>query len=264
MATSDLVFLVGRERSGTTVFRRQLAVAGALDMDETLHGDLSKPHRFYRMVADRVAGDPALASPQRHTGLWTEFIDGKLAEAQGRKLAIDLKYWALNLIPSPEDIASGTPHLIRFMGWRRAHAIHIVRRNKLRMLLSQQMSKETGVWGASTAENVPTEKPKLQVEPGPMIKHIERLILMEQKVRDMLAPLQNAQEIFYEEMFDPDGRFSDRFAEVACRAMDLTEIDRTPTNVRMNPEPVEALVENYGLLAEALGRTEHGWMLTAD
>jgi len=263
MTTSDLVFIVGRQRSGTTVFRNLLKRNGAMDCDEILHGDLSKEHRFYGYLQDRLKNDPSLIHPQTHPRVFREYIDGLRQEAQGKLLALDVKYFALNLIPTHEDVTACNPFLVNFMRNSKAHVVHIVRKNKLRVYISEEMSKATGKWSAERPEHLISEKPRLQVDPERALRFIDTLIGQDESAARMLQSIPGVHRLNYEDMFEEDGDFSDKTIRVAEICLGVEVENNRPGNLRMNPEPLSVLVANYEELKKAIDDTPHAWMLTS-
>lgn len=262
MSSSDLIFIIGRQRSGTTVFRDLLARHGAVNCDEIFHGDLDRPHRFFNYVLEKVRENPKLVHPQHLAQLFREYIARERAEAAGRKLAMDVKYFGLNLIPQHEDVDNRTPFVVNFMRNNKAHVVHIIRRNKLRVYVSEEMSRATGRWSAEKAEHVLAEKPKLTVDIPQAIQFIERLVQQDERVKIMLDHIPMVERLYYDEMFDKAGLFTPAVQQVAARFMDMDRVDPKPGNLKMNPEGLPDLVGNYDELAQALNDTPHEWMLT--
>jgi len=263
MANSDLVFIIGRQRSGTTVFRDLLKRNGALDCDEVFHGDLSKEHRFYGYLQKRLQADPALIHPQTHPRVFREYIEDLRNNAQGRLLALDVKYFALNLIPAQGDVTARNPFLLNFMRNSKAHVVHIVRKNKLRVYVSEEMSKATGKWSAEKPEHLLTEKPKLEIDPEQAMQFITTLIRQDEGVAEMLQSIPGVHRLDYEEMFEENGNFSDKTMQVAEACLDAKIESNRPGNLRMNPEPISELISNYDKLHEVISNSPHAWMLSS-
>jgi hypothetical protein len=261
MGSSDLIFIVGRQRSGTTVLRDLMARYGAIDCDEIFHGHLARESRFYSYVLERVNKEPHLVHPEHHAGLFYDYIKELRQKAEGRKLAMDVKYFGLNLIPKREDVDAREPFIINFMSNSKANVVNIIRRNKLRVYVSEEMSKRTGRWSAGHIEHLPTDKPKLDINVDEALQFIERLLTQDERVEAMMESIPQSRKIYYDEMFDNNGMFTEKVEQIALDFMEIESIDRTPGNLKMNPEELSKLVNNYDELARSLTGTRHEWML---
>lgn len=257
---SDVKIIVGRQRSGTTVFRELLKTAGALDCDEVFHGDLNHPNRFYSFLLTEISKDPKLIHPRHHGALFWKFIEQLRKLALGKPIVMDIKYFALNLIPSQEDVEGRRPFLFNFMAESKACVVHIIRRNKLRVLVSEEIARATGRWSATQSSELAVGKPRTHVDAHQVVASIQRLIEQDEEVAQMLGSLGNVERLFYEEMFS-GSQFSQKTLTVASRLMGQPVRHATPLNVRMNPEPLSELISNYREIASALRRTKFKWML---
>ncbi len=177
---------------------------------------------------------------------------------------MDVKYFGLNLIPAREDVDGRSPFVLNFIRHSKAHAVHIIRRNKLRIYLSEEMAKATGRWSAGRVEHLVSEKPKLNVNVSEALDFIDRLLLQDERVTAMLDSMPNAKRLIYSEMFEPNGHFSEDVVKAAANILDMDGVDPNPGNFKMNPEPVSDLIENFDELREAITGTEHEWMLYDD
>lgn len=262
MAQTDLIFLLGRHRSGTTVFRDLLERCGGLNCHEIMSAKLEAERGFYGYVARRVAKDPKWVWPIRHQRLFADYIEELRAEARGRKLLLDLKYWGLNLIPVSEDVTGARPFLIEFIDMRDSPIIQIIRRNKLRLIVSEALLNASGKWFAAAGEAA-EEKPKVELPVDTLLPEIERLIAMDRAIQRMLMPLSNAHELIYEEMFAPNGDFAEPTRALAGRVMGCEDVPRAPAHRKMNPEPLSEILGNYPQVAARLEGSPHAWMLAA-
>lgn len=262
--SSDLIFVVGRQRSGTTVFRDLLMRHGAMDCDEIFHGDLVNKFRFFRYVQERLQDEPQLVHPENYAGLFRSYIQELRKKSGGKKLAMDVKYFGLNLIPAWEDVDNSRPFIINFMQNNNAHVAHIVRRNKLRILVSEEMAKTTGRWSSGRVEHLVSEKPKIFIDTGQIMDAISRLIKQDEKVAGMLEGVPGVTRLNYHEMFDEIGMFTSKVQDTAARFLDLTSVDPKPGNLKMNPEPLSELVENFVDLSNCIEASDHSWMLDDD
>ncbi|QDL91272.1 hypothetical protein FDP22_05430 [Paroceanicella profunda] len=255
------VFIIGRQRSGTTVLRELFMKYGAFNADEAFHGDITRPHRFYGYLARRVAEEPRLVNTAHHGWLFREYLQELHRLAEGSPVVIDLKYFALNAIPPEGPFTGQVPYLVRFMEETRPPVFHIIRRNKLRMHISEEMARKTGKWSARHAGDMPPEKGRVTIDPVQTVLRIRTMIEDDRAVKLMFANVPNRREFIYETMFRPDGSFAPFVTAGAGQVLERADLDATPSNMRMNPEPVSALVENHDALAESVRAAGYGWML---
>lgn len=261
MLSSDLIFIIGRQRSGTTVFRDLLVRHGAVNCDEIFHGDLSRPHRFFAFVLERVKEVPMLVHPQHLPRLFKQYVEHERQLAGGERLVLDVKYFGINLIPNFEDVDNHTPFIVNFMRSSMAEVVHIIRRNKLRVFVSEAISQATGRWSAEKVEHFVSGKKKIFLDMDQVLSSVNRLIEQDRRVCALLEKIPNLSRLYYDEMFDPMGLFSKSAQSVAVKVLDVVQVDPTPGNLRMNPESLFDLVTNYDELVQVFRASPHAWML---
>ena len=261
---SKLIYIIGRQRSGTTVLRELLVKYGAFNADEIFHGDLSGKHRFYSFVASEVEKEPRFVNPVTHSQLYQRYLESLIVTANGQPVVIDMKYFAFNLIPTDGDITQRTPFLIRHLEKTHPPVFHVIRKNKLRVYVSELMAKKTGKWSARTGTDLPTDKGQVRLDPLKTILSLKAMEQDDRSAREMLANIADKREIIYETMFRRDGSFSPYVMSACEKVLGMTNLDPTPNNTRMNPEPLSALVENFNEIAVAMNGTEYAWMIKAD
>jgi hypothetical protein len=134
--------------------------------------------------------------------------------------------------------------------------IHLLRRNRLRTLVSLDIASSTSRWTESHHRKPTT----IRMDPNTIISRIEEIESMEQKARTDLASHPYI-ELFYEDMIrDPE--------EESDRALRLLGIDGSidPQKIgliKQNPMPLSDTVENYDDLIRALSGTRHEGYLNA-
>jgi hypothetical protein len=153
------------------------------------------------------------------------------------------------------------------------YVLHLRRRNQLRMFVSLELAKETGVWlvqpprksgwdfvrelrrgpRAVVAKLRGKAPPLVAERPKPLI-HVDPQEFYEFMVKTGLREQQNVQrfaahpihDVYYEEMVStPDSVF-----EEAQRFLGLEPVKLQVETKRQNPEPLRDLIENYDELRE--------------
>lgn len=261
MDYKDLIFIVGRQRSGTTVVRGLFKSHGALDADEIFHGNLSRPYRFYNFVLEKIKTEPSCVNPSTHGRLFRQYLEYLRTEAKGSPIVIDLKYFAFNAIPSKEDVGGTRPFLPRFLRRSKSHIIHVVRLNKLRIHVSELLAVATGQWSVRRVDQLVKEKPSLTLNPRETLARVNALQDQEAIAKRMLGEVSTCREFVYEKMFDSEGLFEPDIIRAVESILNVTDLSRTPQSLPMNPEPLASLITNYPELAAAFRGTPNEWML---
>lgn len=258
------IYIIGRQRSGTTTLREALSDAGAFNADEIMHGDLSRPHRFYAYVADRIRSDPSFAHPQRHRDLYRDFIKHLLVLSKGQPLAIDIKYFGLNLIPSADDIIGTLPFIPKYIMSSRVHVLHLVRKNKLRVLVSEEIAVKTKVWSATSEATVKSAESVAVIDPATVIGRIKRLLHDDQIASTLLSKHEYYRKLNYEDMFQLDGDFSDTVMELIKSMTGNDNASSTPKTLRLNARPLSVLISNFEQVQDVITNSQFDWMLEQD
>lgn len=257
----DLIFIVGRQRSGTTVVRNLFKSHGALDADEIFHGNLSRPYRFYNFVLEKIKTEPGAVNPATHQRIFREYIEYLRNEAKGAPIVIDLKYFAFNAIPTKEDVGGTRPYLVRFLRRSKSRIIHIIRLNKLRIHVSELMAIESGQWSVRRADQLVKEKRPLTLNPRETLARVNELQKQEAIAKRLLGEVSTCHEFIYENMFDSEGMFAPDVIHTVESILKLKDLCRTPQSLPTNPEPLASLIANYSELAAVFRGTSNAWML---
>lgn len=257
----DLIFIVGRQRSGTTVLRNLFVSHGALDADEIFHGTLNHKYRFYEFVHQAVQRDKSLIYPIHHHGLFAKYIDFLRSESKGAPIALDVKYFAFNLLSTSYNLQPPKPFLTEFIKHHGGNVLHLVRRNKLRIYLSERVSQKTGVWSVTSKRDIPENRSGIQINLDHMIAALEQLELQTTKAEKIMGTLPEAQTLYYEDLFDTHGNFRPAIGTLLTQIMGPRWIDLRPTTVRMNTEPLSELIQNFAAVRKRLKGTRYEWML---
>jgi hypothetical protein len=123
------------------------------------------------------------------------------------------------------------------------------------------MATATSKWSAQHEGHLPAEKPALTLDPAETLQRMRTLQTEQEIATKLLSDVEGRRDIVYEDMFDDNGNFTQEVGNILQRMMQITEIDRRPSNIKMNPEPLDTLVENMSEIRKAFTSTEYEWML---
>lgn len=255
--TGQLFVVSGNQRSGTTVLRQLITSCGVADLGEITQYDPENEFRFYEYVRRRMQDDPRYLHPYTHKPLFREYLAWVKSRVEGPAL-IDLKYNAMRFLDF--GTLSEKPVSLHFLRQSGAKFIHIVRLNKLRLIVSLELALKTNRWGVWEGEER-GELPKISLDPRSTLALIEE---QERWSKDFARYLPEAPVVEYEHMFTETGDFTPRTLEIVERFLGR----KVPSNYRdhiklqkQTPDRLADLIENYGELAASVSNSRYSWML---
>ncbi len=260
-ADGRLIFVVGRPRTGTTVFRHLLADGGAVDCGEVLHNNMFKDTNFFVYLAERVAKEPKLVHPTRHVKAFHDYVGAMRERFDGAPLVMDVKMDAFGRIHRAPGVQ--TPAVVSIMQERAHTVFNIVRRNRLRALTSAAISREVGVWYSypERLKKAEGKKTSVSLKVETLKQRLNAQAHEDERFAAHFEGDPRYVRLEYEDMFAPDGGFAPGVMAAARAALDVDALPNAPAMVKMNPEPLSALLSNFDDIAEALRDTRHAWML---
>lgn len=255
----DVLFVIGAQRSGTTVFRKLLERHGALDAGEIFLLDVRGDFNFYRFIRQQLDARPELVHPLRHARAFPDFVSWVRGRAGGRPIVMDVKYNALGLVPNQ----SGSPFVPVYARETGAGVIQIVRRNKLRAAVSLRLAEKTNTWSvkAEEADKANQPKPRIWLNPRQLLADIAHREAEDASVRSDLHGIRVVEEVHYEDMFEEDGKFSATVSQIAGERLSREDIDRTPAHAKSTVQPLSEIIENFDQVERALNASSFAWML---
>jgi LPS sulfotransferase NodH len=140
----------------------------------------------------------------------------------------------------------------KFLACRDLKIIHLIRRNRLRTVISLEIAFKTGQWTKSVKGNSGELKEKrLRLDPSKLIKRLEQIEEGEATARARFRDRQILEVVYEELVQSPKSGF-----EAAGAYLGVDGID--PSRIRLrrqNPETLQQLIINYDEIEAALRNT---------
>lgn len=236
------LFVIGRQRSGTTVLREALASHPRIhDLGELLHEQ--KPGGFYAELGARLAETASAGLHERWFDILVATIHRLAPPEDDKVLLVDIKYnGALNfgsLFVGPTMVNT----LIHKLSRHSPTVIHVMRRNKLSLLTSVEMARKTGQWRLKHGQERQLAQIALDLRTLPARIAAEEAL--DAYFATQLAAIGARIPVVYEDMFMPDGTFAKGcFMQVAHRFAIDPAFDFTPRLARQSV-PLSAALANF-------------------
>ena len=254
------IVVLGQQRSGTTVFRELLASSGARDLGEVFHAEFfDDPEKYYWFLSQRIQSDIGLLHPDNQRPLFREFLREQVAASPEVNAILDVKSNAMRLLDG--GMFEPLPSAVRILTEFDARFVQVIRRNKLRVHVSEAIAQLTGIWRQAGDQGPQVADKRVQINAEVALHAVESSLELDRR-----AAFSFSHPIYYEDMFDEDGAFSEIARETAAALLDVevSALAERPLKLaKQNPEPLRDIVENYDELGELMARTPHEWMLAA-
>lgn len=205
-----LAFVIGRQRSGSTVFGRMLGThPHCLYLGEAFNEE--NAYSYPRHVVARAALDPTVALPRRAAENFLAYLEtcrglARWEKPAARLVILDMKYDQMPLIGGEWRDMTAPPlllQLIRDQGWK---VIDLRRRDLVRLIVSAYVAVETGTHHRFAAAAA-GEPAKMHIDPKQLLGFIRAAQRAYRLVTDQFRRSPNYLEVVYEEMFRPADRF---------------------------------------------------------
>jgi hypothetical protein len=254
-------FVIGRQRSGTTVFRSILSkTPSSIDMGEIFHSHESVDNNYYFYYRERMIEKDVLCSrPSKEREIFDLYMRDMEIRHEGLRLIIDVKYGDLDHVRRMDAPITDRLYLKDFLEQRSDIFFHLIRKNKLRLLASEKIALKTKAWRSENIDDIAFTSIKLP--PGKIERMIDSEWEQTNYVRSMFGHLPNYHEVYYEDMFDEEWMFSRPLIQQLGFVTGCNEFDIVPAMKKQNDSPVSQLVSNYDDVASRLRRSPYRWML---
>ncbi|WP_374764528.1 hypothetical protein [Yunchengibacter salinarum] len=261
------LFLIGRQRSGTSALREAIKHHGPFRCDgETLNSKVcDKALNFYCFLDRQSSG--AVARPHQRMDQFSAFLRHVYDDVLPRDhdLLVDLKYDQSNGLDANWNLPDRPPRIIARLVAENWPVIHLVRRNKLAQIVSFEKARKTDQWALRTGKA--RADARVWLNPDTLIYRIETEMARNQAFADFLANHDRIVTLTYEDLFLPG---SNRVAEPAVDAIDAL----LPADRRLH-RPVEtwlvkqardfmADIVNEAEVRSVLEASPHAWMIPND
>lgn len=139
----------------------------------------------------------------------------------------------------------------KFLAYRDLKVIHLVRRNRLKTVISLEIAFRTGRWTKSRNVGAPVDK-RMHLDPATVLARLEEIEEGEKATRTRFAGREML-EVVYEDLVRAP---REGFAAVGA-FLGVSDLD--PERIRLkkqNPEPIQRLITNFEEVEAALRNTK--------
>ena len=250
-------FVIGRPRSGTTVFKDMLKTHPALFSIGEIFNETNE-RSYFQFLQDRVRQDPGAALPSRATATFGEYLEWCWALAQARKprartLVLDVKYDQSHLLAESWWSLGSLPRiffLIRERGWK---VIDVHRTNVVGLIVSNQVAIKTKIYHSTNLAPGESQSARVHIDPKRLLREVRVTEDCYRRVGDHFREYPKYLRISYEEMFDEAGNFSPAVLERVSAFLRVeNKFDAKPKLAKLLEGDIFSHIENAAEIRDVL------------
>jgi hypothetical protein len=248
---TDVCFVIGRPRSGTTVFRNMLETHPLVfSMGEIFNE--SNSNSYFHFLQQLQPRDETALLPSKSVENFVAYVrwcreKSREKRPDSRYVVLDVKYDQAHLLCVPWWGITFLPRLfslIREQEWR---VIDIHRRDSLAMFVSNHVAIGRGVYHSTDLAQDDPRRAKIRVDTDALMRHVTATAQGYRRVADHFRGYARYFKVTYEEMFyaAKDGQFSPMLLDGLATFFDLENaFDAAPKLLKLLEEDPYTYIEN--------------------
>jgi len=258
----NLCFVIGRPRSGTTVFKTMLQTHPEIwSFGEVLNE--SNPRSYYHYLKRLQTEDRDAISPSRSIQNFMKYLawcrEAALKRQPANRLVVlDVKYDQAHLLCEPWWSLTALPKIFSLMREIGCKVIDVHRTDLIRLVISNKIAIQTKVYHSNKLEPGEGQDAKIRIDPDRLLREISATAKAYEKVERHFRGYSNYLQISYEEMF-AEGEFSPALVGRVASFLGVSDqFDRKPQLNKLLVDNIFAYVENDAEVRERLSRQHTG------
>jgi hypothetical protein len=201
----QICFIIGKPRSGTTVFKEMLATHPAFINVGEVFNEINE-WSFLAFLRALVKEDADWLLPSRCVNAFISYIDACVQKAlfynpQSTILVLDVKYDQSHLVYDAWRDINAMPYLFELMRKRGWDVVDIHRDRILDMIVSNEVAISTGVYHQNTGD-LPRQLVQVEINTAELISIVASIRESYQRVEAFFAGYDRYLKLSYEDMFD--------------------------------------------------------------
>ena len=253
----QLCFVIGRPRSGTTVFKDMLKTHPALFSLGEIFNETNE-RSYFHYLQTQLTQDPRAALPSRAIANFAMYLDWCWDLAQARKprartLVLDIKYDQSHLLAEAWWSLGALPRiffLIRERGWK---VIDLHRKNVVSLIVSNQVAIKTKIYHSTNLAPGENQSAKVHIDAARLLREVKVTEDSYRRVGEHFREYPKYLQLSYEEMFDETGAFAPAVLDRVSRFLGVeNRFDAKPKLAKLLEGDIFSHIENAAEIRQLL------------
>jgi hypothetical protein len=254
----NLCFVIGRPRSGTTVFRTMLQTHPDIwSLGEVLNE--SNPGSYFHFLKRLQSDNRDAVLPSRAVANFVDYLkwcrETSIEHQPSNRLVVmDVKYDQAHLLCEPWWSLNSLPRIFSLMRELGCKVIDIHRRDLVGLIISNQIAMQTNIYHSNKLEPGGGQQARVRIDPERLLREVSSTAKAYDKVSRHFRGYPEYLAVEYEEMF-VNGEFSSSLILRLSTFLGVSDqFEREPQLNKLLVDDIFSYIENGDEVREHLAR----------
>jgi hypothetical protein len=254
----NLCFVIGRPRSGTTVFKAMLQTHPEIwSLREVLNEN--NPRSYFNFLKRLQSDNRDALLPSRSVDNFVKYLGWCRRTAlekqpQNKVVILDVKYDQAHLLCEPWWSITALPRIFSLMRELGCKVIDVHRNDVVRLVISNQIAIKTQIYHSNKLEPGEGQDAKIRIDTDRLLREVNATLQAYEKVVRHFRGYPDYLQITYETMFDGE-TFSDGLISRVASFLGVSDqFERIPQLSKLLVEDIFSYIENADEVRARLAR----------
>ena len=266
--------LLSRQRSGSHFLKSLIEArfTGVVCTGEVLESpaDTQSPvlpahpeiSRFWSWYTREAALGNISAAPDKRIAAFEFYLRNLVWLTKPNQLVIDVKYNCVRSLSGYEDTDHGSTDFTTFIRCAQIPVLHLIRENILKMIVSHELARQTGIWHRTSEKNALEQLPQIHLDPRKVLSAVVQSDRLTRDYQEHFIDYPGYEEVVYEDLIR-EQKPSYPTLQTVAHFLGRAPVVSTSSDVwckKTTPDDISEVVKNWEEIAAALRGTEFAWM----
>ncbi|HEY3776701.1 MAG TPA: sulfotransferase [Rhizomicrobium sp.] len=244
----NFCFVIGRPRSGTTVFKSMLQTHPSVFAVGEIFNE-SNPRSYFHFQQTLLHDDPCAAFPSRGIGNFLKYLENCRSLAcklrpEVNVVVLDIKYDQAHLLCEPWWSIAALPRVFSLLRELGCRIIDVHRSDLVGLVISNQIAIQTKIYHSNKLGRGEVQDAKIRIDPQRLLKEVTATSKAYERIHRHFRDYKRYLMVTYEQMFDREQFSASLLDRVASFLGVAGEFDPVPRLAKLLSDDTYAYVEN--------------------
>ncbi|MCB9880977.1 MAG: hypothetical protein H6832_18475 [Planctomycetes bacterium] len=256
------IVLLAKPRAGAHGFNSIVRTHPQISVFAEIFHDalVEQEQNFFGFVWQEAERMKQFCMPYHHSRLkiFGEYLEYLETRSKTPRFVIDIKYNVIRHMDGIWKDLLDPPDLLQYFMDYKIPVVHLVRRNVLKVLLSETRAHQTGLWVVRPGQEKPPKVTDVALDGSQIVSQLAQRVLEIDAYDKLLSVGERVHTVIYEELFDKSAGGPYK-AEIVSRLASFLELedrfDGAMDSIKISTGDLTTEISNYSEIEAALRGT---------